>query len=178
MGVYIAMLRGINVSGRNPIKMPDLQALFSGLGLTDVATYIQSGNVVFTSTAKAATLVPAIEQRIASEFGLDVPVQLRTKAEIGKVIAGNPFLRGRAELAKLHVTFLAAKPAAALVRALRDYRAPPDEFQVFGREVYLHCPGGYGKSKLDNSFWERRLSTAATTRNWTTVTKLFALAGG
>ena len=177
MGAYVAMLRGINVGGKNKIKMPELQALFVGLGHADVVTYIQSGNVVFTSRAKGAPrLASAIEKQIARDFGLEIPVVLRTKAELAKVIAGNPF--ANADLAKVHVTFLAQKPPAALVRALDGHSAEPDEFRVVGREIYLHCPKGYGNTKLNNTFWERRLKTAATARNWNTVTKLFELAGG
>jgi uncharacterized protein (DUF1697 family) len=179
VGAYVAMLRGINVAGKNMIKMSDLHALFVGLGHADVATYIQSGNVVFTSRTKSApALVSAIEQRIARDFEVDVAVVLRTKAELAKVIAGNPFVRARADLAELHVTFLAKKPEAALVRALDGQSAGPDEFRVLGREIYLRCPSGYGTTKLNNTFWERRLKTAATTRSWKTVTKLFDLAGG
>jgi uncharacterized protein (DUF1697 family) len=179
VGTYVAMLRGINVGGRNKIKMPDLQALFVGLGHADVITYVQSGNVVFTSPAKsAAALASAIEKQIARDLAIDVVAVLRTKAELAKVIAGNPFVRTRADLAKLHVTFLKQLPGAALVRALDGHRAEPDEFRVLGREIYLHCPAGYGKTKLNNTFWERRLKIAATTRNWNTVTKLFELTGG
>jgi uncharacterized protein (DUF1697 family) len=177
VGAYVAMLRGINVGGKNKIKMPDLQALFVDLGHADVVTYIQSGNVVFTSRAKGApALASAIEKQIARDFGLEIPVVLRTRAELAKVIARNPF--ANADLAKVHVTFLAQKPAAALVRALDGHTSEPDEFRVAGREIYLHCPEGYGITKLNNTFWERRLKTAATTRNWNTVTKLLALAGG
>jgi uncharacterized protein (DUF1697 family) len=176
VAVYVAMLRGINVSGRNKIKMSDLHALFEGLGHTAVTTYIQSGNVVFTSPARAASLATDIEQRIARDFGFDVPVVLRTKSELSKVIAANPF--AKADLAKVHVTFLAKQPDAALVRALRDHESPPDEFRIVGREVYLHCPAGYGNTKLNNTFWERKLRVGATTRNWNTVTKLLDLAAG
>ena len=177
MVAYVAMLRGINVGGKNKIKMSDLQALFVGLGHADVTTYIQSGNVVFTSGAKsAAAVTAAIEQRIVREFGAEVSIVLRTKAELAKVIAGNPFADG--DLAKVHVTFLAKKPEAPLVRALAEHRSPPDEFRIVGREVYLRCPNGYGKTKLNNTFWERKLKVGATTRNWNTVTKLFELAGG
>jgi uncharacterized protein (DUF1697 family) len=175
MAVYVAMLRGINVSGKHKIKMADLQSLFVELGHTDVVTYIQSGNVVFRGPAqRASTLTSAIEQRITHDFGFEVPVVIRTKAELAKVIDANPFAGH--DLTKVHVTFLAQKPPAALVRVLADHRSPPDEFAVVGREVYLHCPAGYGNTKLNNSFWERKLEVGATTRNWNTVKKLFELA--
>jgi uncharacterized protein (DUF1697 family) len=171
------MLRGINVGGKNKIKMADLEALFVGLGHADVITYIQSGNVVFKSPTKnASTLASVIEKRITRDFGLGVAIVLRTKAELGKVIAVNPF--AGVDLAKVHVTFLADKPEAALVRALDDHASPPDEFRIVGREVYVYCPSGYGNTRLNNAFWERRLKTSATARNWNTVTKLFQLADG
>ena len=177
MAAYVAMLRGINVGGKNRIKMADLRALFVGLGHADVITYIQSGNVVFKSPTKSASvLASAIEKRIAREFGIDVAIVLRTKAELGKVIAVNPF--ANLDLARVHVTFVADKPDAALVRALDEHTSPPDEFRIVGREVYVYCPSGYGNSKLNNAFWERRLKTSATARNWNTLTKLFELAGG
>ena len=177
MGTYVAMLRGINVGGKNKIKMADLQALFVGLGHADVITYIQSGNVVFKSPTKSTSaLASAIEQRIAHELGMDVAILLRTKAELGKVLARNPFTD--VDLARVHVTFLAGKPQAALVRGLDEHRSPPDEFRIVDREVYVYCPTGYGNTKLNNAFWERRLKTPATARNWNTVTKLFELAGG
>jgi len=182
MVAYVAMLRGINVSGKNKIKMTDLQTLFVGLGHTDVTTYIQSANVVFRSSAKsAAAMTAAIEQRITRELGFDVPVVIRSKVALAKVIAANPFAVnqvGRVDLAKVHVTFLAKKPQAALVRALSEHESPPDEFRISGPDVYLHCPRGYGITKLNNTFWERKLKVGATTRNWNTVTKLLELASG
>ena len=177
MATYVALLRGINVGGKNKIKMADLEALFIGLGHADVITYIQSGNVVFKSPTKTASaLASAIEQRIARDLGMEVAIVLRTKAELGKVIAANPF--ADVDLARVHVTFLAGKPEAALVRALDDHKSPPDEFRIARREVYVFCPTGYGNTKLNNAFWERRLKTSATARNWKTVTKLVELAGG
>ena len=177
MPSYVALLRGVNVGGRNQVKMTALRDLFVDLGHTDAATFIQSGNVVFKSPDRSTSgLASAIEARIARDLGLAVRVLLRTKAELGKVIAGNPF--PKADLTKVHVTFLAGKPEAALVRAVADHESPPDEFRVIGREVYVHCPAGYGKTKLNNAFWDRRLKTVSTARNWNSVTKLFELAAG
>lgn len=172
---YVALLRGINLGGRNRVSMSDLRTLFDALGAKDVATYVQSGNVVFKSPGKAAELVQAIEKKISRDLGLNVTVLLRTKTQLARVLAGNPF-SGR-EPAKLHVTFLAATPDRRLVRGLDPTRAKPDEFRVAGREIYLHCPNGYGRSKLTNAYFEKQLGVAATTRNWKTVTKLAELAG-
>jgi uncharacterized protein (DUF1697 family) len=174
---YVALLRAINLGARNKVSMADLRELFEALGAADVSTYVQSGNVVFRSPEAAAKLSQAIEQRIDERLGLGVKVLLRTKTELARVVAANPLAgRGR-EPSTLHVTFLAGTPARAGVRGLDPKRFEPDELRVVGREVYLHCPNGYGRSKLTNAFFEKELGTAATTRNWKTVTKLAELAG-
>jgi len=173
---YVAMLRAINLKGHNRIGMTDLRALFVDLGCTDVSTYVQSGDVVFKSPKTAPQLVGAIERAISSAFGLDVTVLVRSKQELAKVVAGNPFAARAAELAHLHVTFLTDAPAAARVRDLRAREFAPEELTVRGREVYLHCPNGYGRTKLNNAFLEKQLGVAGTTRNWRTVTTLADLA--
>jgi uncharacterized protein (DUF1697 family) len=172
---YVALLRGINLGGRNRVSMSDLRALFSSLGAEDVATHVQSGNVIFKSADGPAKLTEAIEKRIHRDLDLSVTVLLRTRPQLVKVHAGNPFAKGRKEPTKLHVTFLAEKPELARVRELDPERYEPDEFQVVGREIYLHCPNGYGRSKLTNAYFEKQLGVAATTRNWKTVTKLAEL---
>ncbi len=170
---YVAMLRGINVSGHNPIKMPALQAMFEALGHSAVTTYIQSGNVVFTSADDdPAAVADAIEARITADFGMDVPVILRTGDEMAAVVAGNPYTPPGADLARVYVTFLADPPDPGAVEVLEVIGAGDDEFAVRGREIYLHCPGGFGRTKLNNALWERRLRMPATTRNWNTVTTL------
>jgi uncharacterized protein (DUF1697 family) len=178
MGTYVAMLRGINVGARNKIRMTDLDALFVGLGHTGVVTYIQSGNVVFESRSRnASALADGIEARITRDLGLDVRVLVRTRAEVETVLRTNPFLETGADPARLHVTFLADAPDPTRVSAVEDYDAGVDEFRVLGREVFLHCPDGYGNTKINNGFFEKRLKAIATTRNWNTVTKLVELAG-
>jgi len=172
---YVAMLRGVNVGSRK-VAMADLRAVFATLGHKDVSTYIQSGNVVFTAPAAGrGNVARLIEERIAADLGLVVSVILRTSDELAQVIDTNPFLRRGLDLRSLHVTFLAASPDAALVHQLDIPPSPPDEFHLFDREVYLHCPNGYGRTMLNNAFWERRLSVPATTRNWNTVTTLLQL---
>jgi uncharacterized protein (DUF1697 family) len=171
------MLRGVNVGARNKIKMKDLEALFGDLGHTSVVTYIQSGNVVFKARSKSPTaLARGIEERLARDLGLEVTVLVRTKDDLAGVVRGNPFLRAGADTARLHVTFLAEKPDAALARAVEGFDAGADELKVVGREVFLHCPDGYGNTKLNNGFLEKKLDTRATTRNWNTVMKLLELA--
>lgn len=174
---YVALLRGINLGGRNRIAMADLRALVAALGHEDVQTYLQSGNVVFRSADRSAQARRALEARIARDLGLAVTVLLRTKNDLTKLVARNPFAESADEARALHVTFLADAPHAGRARKLDPAQWSPDEFRLSGREVYLHCPNGYGRSKLSNAFFEQRLGVAATTRNWKTVTSLAELAG-
>lgn len=177
MNTYVALVRGLNVGGRAKLRMDELRALFAALGHADVTTYIQSGNVVFKSPVdRPSELAHGVEERIAGDLALPVTVLVRTRDELAQVVRGNPFLDRRADVAKLHVTFLAAVPDAVPVRELNGQRFDRDELRVVGREVYLHCPDGYGRTKLSNTFLERRLGVAATTRNWKTVTTLLELA--
>ncbi len=177
MNTYVSLLRGINLGGQRKIKMEDLQALFVALGHSQVTTYIRSGNIIFKSSANSPSkLARGIEERIARDLGLAVTVLLRTSDELAQVVEDNPFIRQGTDPTKLYVTFLADAPDPAVVGQLEVQNRQPDEFRVLGREIYLHCPQGYGRTKLNNAFWERRLGTAATTRNWNTVTKLLELA--
>jgi uncharacterized protein (DUF1697 family) len=157
--------------------MPHLRDLFAALGAEDVATYVQSGNVVFKSpVARATELAGAIEQRISRDLGLEITVVISTKAQIAKVAAGNPFAGNERDPTKLHVTFLAAAPPRARIRELESKEFAPDAFHVAGKEIYFHLPGGYGRSKLSNAYIEKQLGVAATTRNWRTVVALAELA--
>ena len=164
---YAAMLRGINLGSRNRVAMPALRELFEALGFSDVETYVQSGNVAFSTSSKPDAAV--IAKRIAKDLGVESPVILRSASELAKLVKGNPFT---GDATAFHVTLLDAKPTAADVKAIDAEGFAPDEFAVVGRDVYLRCPNGYGRSKLTNAFWEKRLSRVATTRNWKTVTAL------
>lgn len=184
MPVHVALLRGINVGGHHKIAMADLRQLFVGLGFADVSSYIQSGNVVFTSeVTDAAKLAADIEGQILAMFGFAAPVVLRTARQLGAVAAANPFVAGGAE-AGVSVGFLAATPDPERVRSLgADPLADPtaaggDEFSVSGQEVYLHHPNGYGRTKLTNSYFDRRLGTTMTVRNWRTVMTLLEMSDG
>jgi uncharacterized protein (DUF1697 family) len=176
MKTYVALLRGINLGAHNKVPMADLRALFDDLGAEDVETYVQSGNVVFKSADGAEKLARAIERKIRRDLGLSVTVLVLTRPQLTKVLGSNPFAKAKKEPAKLHVTFLAEKPARNRVGKLDPERAKPDEFRLVGRQVYLHCPNGYGRTKLTNAYFEKQLGVAATTRNWKTVTKLAELA--
>lgn len=176
--IYVALLRGINLGAKNKIRMPELGSMLESLGFEDVVTYIQSGNVVFRSSSGGAKQIAArIEQRIAKVFGLDIIVVLRTPAELKSIAGSNPFLSREADLTKLHIVFLNGRPAAKAISQLDPDRSPPDEFSVRGREIYLHLPNGFGRSKLTLDYFERRLGVDATARNWRTLLKLLELAG-
>ena len=180
MTTYIAMLRGINVAGQNRIKMAELKALCESLGLARVVTYVQSGNLVFDAgVAGEARVSGLIEDGISRAFGLSVQVLSRTSERWSRIIAANPFpARQGIDLAKLHVTFLAAIPTAEAIKPLGSSIDHADEFIPAGQEIYLHCPDGYGRTKFTNTFFEKKLKMAATTRNWNTVLALNELAKG
>ncbi len=177
MTTFVALLRGINVGGRNRIPMAGLKSALSSLGLEEVVTFIQSGNVIFGSpSGDEEELVLALEQRIAEVFGIDIAVLLRTRSELAAIASANPFPVDVAEPPRVHVAFLDRVPEREAVARLEPHRSPPDEFSLRGREIYLHYPNGSGRSKLTIDYFERRLGTRATMRNWNTVTTLLALA--
>ena len=176
IGVNVALLRGINVGGKNRLPMKDLAAMFVDLGCDDVRTYIQSGNVLFRmSPTLGEDISSLISSSILSRFGYRVPVATRTAQDLQEIVQANPFLEAGAETDKLHIAFLADLPDSAHVESLDPNRSPVDEFAVLGREIYLYCPNGLARSKLTNNYFDSRLSTTSTMRNWKTVLKLLEL---
>jgi uncharacterized protein (DUF1697 family) len=174
---YVALLRGINVGGKNMLPMKGLARLFEDAGCASVRTYIQSGNVLFNaSPAKAGKLPALIAKGIADQFGYRVPVLLRTVDEFRETIGNNPFLQAGAPENWLHVLFLETQPDASRIAALDPDRSPGDTYSVRGREIYLQCPNGVGNTKLTNTYFDSKLATISTGRNWRTVLKLFELA--
>ncbi len=173
----VALLRGVNVGGKNRIAMKDLAAMFEAAGCADVKTYIQSGNVVFTvSAARAKTVQPAVERALSAKLGNAITVMLRTRAEWHAAIEANPYLAPNADLKQIYVAFLADRPTAAQIAALDPNRSKPDEFIVRGREIYLRFPNGVARSKLTNDYFDRTLKTTVTVRNWNTVLALREMA--
>ena len=170
---YTALLRGVNVGGKNKLPMKDLVAMFAAAGCADVRSYIQSGNVVFRASAALAERVPGIiTSEVADRFGFRAPVVLRSADELEAVRRGNPYLRPGVDVEALHVLFLADRPSRERVAALDPDRSPPDSFAVRGREIYLHCPNGIARTKLTNDYFDSRLATTTTGRNWKTVLAL------
>lgn len=177
MKTYISMLRGINVSGQKIIRMVELKNLYESLGLVDVTTYLQSGNVIFNSLDhEASNLVQLIEMKIEQSFGYHVSVFIKATQDFHRIIEQNPFLTERKEdPAKLYVTFLYRLPSALELKNLNIPDSGSDEFIIQGKEIFLFCPNGYGKTKLSNNFFEKKLNMPATTRNWNTVQALLGL---
>lgn len=179
MTTYIALLRGINVSGQKLIKMDSLKAMFEAMSFRHVRTYIQSGNVIFESDERDhKRLVKLIEEEIARVFGFDVAVILRTKEELEDVIGHNPFAPEQlADGEKIYVSLLSQEPASEAVGQLQAYSNDIDEYRILGREVYILCRKSYGKSQFSNNFLEKKLRVSATTRNWESVNKIAEIAG-
>lgn len=173
----MALVRGINVGGRNKLPMKDLARMFEDAGCEEVRTYIQSGNVVFDADgALADRLALSIPERIEEDFGFRVPVVLRSVTELRRAIERHPFREVAEETKHLHIGFLADEPSADRVASLDPARSSVDRFEVAGKEVYLHVPGGMGRTKLTTDYFDRRLGTVMTVRNWRTVNELLEMA--
>ncbi|MFO0760003.1 MAG: DUF1697 domain-containing protein [Byssovorax sp.] len=176
MSTQIALLRGVNVGGKNPVPMKELAALFAKLGCASVRTYIQSGNVVFQVPEDLLDdLAKRLAAGIAQRFGVTSPVVLRSAEAFAQAAARNPFLAEGADPDKLHLMFLAAAADKERVARLDPGRSPPDRFIVTGAEVYLHCPNGLARSKLTNDYFDRTLGTTSTVRNLRTVGALIEM---
>jgi uncharacterized protein (DUF1697 family) len=173
---YVALLRGINVGGKNLLPMKDLVGIFVQAGCTNVRTYIQSGNVLFSIPAPLLKGLPdCVTERIQALFGYRVPIVIRTPEQLARTIRDNPFLLAGESEKTLYVCFLADQPTALAVAKLDPDRSAPDAFRVVNREIYLHLPNGAARSKLTNAYFDGKLSTMCTARNWATVLKLFEM---
>jgi len=172
---HVALLRGINVGGKARLPMCDLIAIFQSAGAGDVRTYIQSGNVVFTSHAPEP-LVAAVTAEIAARFGYPGGIVLRSASELREAYAANPFGEPGGPEDPLHVYFLADQPTQAAISALDAERCPGDSFAVLNREVYLYLPNGMARTRLTNAYFDAQLNTVSTARNWRSVRTLLALA--
>jgi uncharacterized protein (DUF1697 family) len=172
----VALLRGINVGGNKKVDMARLRALMTGLGYTDVRTYLQSGNAVFTcEPGAAASAGPTIEDAIEGEFGLECRVITRTGAEIDQAMAADPLLHLLGDPARHFVGFLSDPPRPDGVKSLAQADYGVDQVRVLDRHAYLWCPDGISKSPLGKINFDRILGVAVTMRNWNTVSRLAAL---
>jgi uncharacterized protein (DUF1697 family) len=190
MPTHVALLRGINVGGHNKVPMAELRQVVASLGHAGVATYIQSGNVVFSAaeagTADTTALAEALEQAIAAAFGVSVRVVVVSRDELAQVMRDNPY-SGEPNTKAVHAVFLSAKPGpevadrvtAAHRRAEQKQPGSRDTAQVIGRTIFLHTPDGFGRSELAAQIVQgsrgKSDDLVGTARNWATVTKLMAM---
>jgi uncharacterized protein (DUF1697 family) len=174
MTTYLALLRGINVSGKNPVPMARLKETFAGLGFSEVRTYLQSGNVVFQSKKTTpAKLTAEIEAAISRDFGHQVPVLVLPAEQLEAIASHNPLSpKSGGEETHFHATFLFDAVSKATFDALKLPATEGERAILAKGVVLLHCPHGYGRTKLNNTWFERALKVHATTRNWRTVLAL------
>lgn len=174
--VFVALFSGINVGGNRIVKMAELRSFFEDLGLSDVATYVQSGNVVFTSSeSDTATLTRRIEAAFEKRWGFASRIMLRDLKWFERLVAENPFPDVAADPTKLHAHALEREPTAAEVGRLAEKCTGPERFEVRGDCLYLHAPDGVGKSVFANLI-PRVLGVPGTARNWRSVTALLEMA--
>ena len=174
---YAVFLRAVNVGGHNKVPMATLRDIAEGLGYTDVATYVQSGNLVVDASAKSGAAVEtAIGKALHAELGLTLDVMARNRKELAAVIEANPFRKeAKEDTKKVHVSFLAGKPTAAARKACDPTEFEPERFEFGDRCLYLWFPDGAGRSKLATAPWGKRLGMPGTARNWRTVTTMLDL---
>ena len=177
MATFISILRGINVSGQKLIKMDALRKLYDNLGFRNVSTYVQSGNVIFSSNdIDTHELEQKISKEIEKEFGFEVPIIVLTVDKLKYVIDNNPFLKfPDKDHAFLHVTFLSSKPDYFDPKVIENKKQEGEDVFFTDDVVYLYCPKGYGSTKLTNTFLESKLKVGATTRNWKTTNELLKI---
>lgn len=177
MTKHLALLRGINVSGHNMIKMDALKKMLENMGFQNVETYIQSGNVFVDSEEEhPATVGFKIKQEIARVFGYDVPVVMVTKSELELCFKNNPYLKEKdCDTKKLYVAFISKELSPLAINDLKISNFKPDEAAIDSCRIYIKYAVGAGKTKLDQKYIEKKLNVVATMRNWNTVSKLLEM---
>ena len=174
MTTFVSLFRGINVGGHQTVRMDALKELYASLGFKDIITYIQSGNIVFTSDDADLSQLPGlIEDSFAQRFGFHAKVMVRTSAELEDIVDNNPFQNQPTKESKwVVVMFLATRPDSKAQENLHKTYVGPEELYIIGQEVYIYYPTGIGRSKLSNTFLEKKLKIAGTARNWNTILQL------
>jgi uncharacterized protein (DUF1697 family) len=180
MTKYLALLRGINVSGHNMIKMDALKKMLDSMGFQNVETYIQSGNVFLESEEEnAASIGFKIKQEISKVFGYDVPVIMISKSNLELCFKNNPFLKEKdCDIKKLYVAYISKELTAEAINDLKISNIKPDEAVIDSNRIYIKYAIGAGKTNLDQKYIEKKLNVVATIRNWNTVTKLLEMYNG
>lgn len=174
---YFALLKGINVTGNKIIKMAELKSMFESLGFKNVRTYIQSGNVVFDSTAKAEAIKKKIEKGIENKFGFKVTTVIRSRDEMEKIIKDYPFSKVKGhEECKISVGFMESVPDKALVKELESFSSEKEITKVNGNNLYHLCRGNFSDSLVfKKNLPEKILKVNCTVRNWNTTNKLMEI---
>ncbi len=175
METMIAILRGINVGGKRKVLMDDLKLLCSKIGLLNVRTYIQSGNIIFNSSGSNKDIEDQLENAIEEKYGFSVPVIVRTHNELISTINNNPFYTSDTDINKLHLTLLKNVPKKEGIIQAQTFNYNPDLFSIENKDVFIYCEGKYHQTKLSNTFFEKQLKVQASTRNWKTILKLLEL---
>jgi uncharacterized protein (DUF1697 family) len=179
MKTHIALIRGINVSGQKLIKMAELKSFLLKSGFADVETYIQSGNILFTSKGKSnSRLAQEMSGTIKRKYGFEVEVLVYTIAQWETIVSANPYYNSGRDHEWLYFTMLQEVPKVELVEKLKSVSYPPEEYILADTTIYFYSPNGYGKAKMNNNFFEGKLKVKATTRNLRTMEKLLELAKG
>lgn len=178
MARHVVLLRGINIGASNRIAMAELRAALEEAGFGDVKTYLASGNVVLTSRAKPETVARKVEQLVEQRFGLEIPIVVRTRAELARVVERNPLAEVASEPKRYQVSFLSAELSPEVFRELEAAAAPGERIVAIGREAYAWHPEGIARSPLWEKLAGKKLGVTATARNWATVEALLELAGG
>lgn len=176
--IYIALLRGINVSGQKKIKMADLRVLLTDIGLSEVQTYIQSGNVIFQAEPEDPSLLAAkIKAGILSHYGWEVPTLVLEPEDLEAAVEGYPWKdKDDRTPEKIYLTFLETSPTPENIAALDPTPYFPEEIVLSDKVIYFFPPKGAGRAKMNNNFFERKLKVKATSRNWRTTNKLIEMA--
>jgi uncharacterized protein (DUF1697 family) len=178
MKTFISLLRGINVGGHHIVKMGALKEMYESLGFTGVTTYINSGNVIFSSRHDDPVAIEVLlEQAIEHRFGFPVAVVVRTPSQVARIVRNNPYLgRNGIDINHLAVAFLKRRPGKDRKSALASACAgSDDEYTMTTGAIYMHCPRGFAKTLLTSTFLEKHLKTEVTARNWKTTTALYDL---
>lgn len=171
---YIVFLRGINVSGQKKIKMLDLKGALCNAGLSEVKTYIQSGNLVISSEKTSNQVKKIVQNGIAKNFGFEVPALVKTVKEIESILKFIPFQNANEK--QLYFTLWYEKPSDGLLQNFEQYSYENEDFHIAEACVYLNCKKGAGKAKLNNNLIEKKLGVTVTTRNLNTMRKMLELA--
>lgn len=177
MNDYLLFLRGVNVSGKNILKMADFKECLHKNNFPNAKTYIQSGNILIPNTPlNSETLKIKIEELLLKQFNIDTICIVKTLEELKTTLLKVPFSTESTK--EMYFTFLSELPAKKNTETLLEQNYNQDIFEIEKDCIYLKCANGYGKTKLNNNFFEKKLAIKATTRNWNTLTKMIALGDG